>query len=158
MPHIHELYDFTSSAYVMHPTEPKICFHLHKKFNKWMQIGGHIELDEDPEEALLHEMEEEAGLSRDQYDIIELHDQPQSEGYKQLPLPINVNVHPITDTHKHIDLVFLVKSKTDVLNPQKGESQDIQWFTREEVEQLKDDGQLFPGNYSTCIWIFENAM
>jgi len=160
MPHIHELYDFTASAYILHPTEPKICLHLHKKLNKWMHVGGHVELDEDPEQALTHEMEEETGLKRDQYEIIQVHDQPATDGHKQMPLPINVNVHPMKDSilpnHKHIDLVFLVKSKTDALKPQEGESQKIGWFTRKEIEDLKASEKLFPGNYNTCVWILDH--
>ncbi len=52
MPHIHELYDFTASAYILHPTESKILLLLHKKLGKWLQPGGHIELSEDPLQAL----------------------------------------------------------------------------------------------------------
>lgn len=155
MPHIHDLYDFTVSAYIVHPIEPKICLHLHKKFNKWMQIGGHVELNEDPLEALTHEMEEEAGLHRDKYKILQLFDQPQGSGYKQLPLPININVHPIEGVHQHIDIVYLVRSKVTVFKPQPNESQDIRWFTREQIEELKNKNMLQPGNYSTCIWILD---
>ncbi len=62
MAHIHEHYDFTVSAYVLHPTQPKIALHFHKKLFKWLQFGGHVELDEDPAQALTHELLEEAGF------------------------------------------------------------------------------------------------
>jgi 8-oxo-dGTP pyrophosphatase MutT (NUDIX family) len=56
MPHIHEKYDFTVSAMIMHHSEPKLGLHFHKKLRKWLQAGGHIELHEDPLQALEHEL------------------------------------------------------------------------------------------------------
>lgn len=62
MAHIHEKIDFTVSAYIVHPNLDKILLVHHKKFNGWLQIGGHIELDEDSDMALMREIEEECGL------------------------------------------------------------------------------------------------
>lgn len=154
MPHIHEHYDFTAAAYIVHPTEPKICLHFHRKLKSWLQIGGHIELNEDPLMALTHELEEEAGLKQGDYQFIELAEQPKAKKYKYIPLPMTINVHEITEKHKHIDIVFLVRAKTDRLKPQKGESQEIGWFNKDEVEQLFQKGVMKQGTYDTCLWIF----
>ena len=59
MAHIHEKIDFTVAIFVVH--EEKILIIHHRKLNKWLPLGGHIELDEDPEIAALREAKEESG-------------------------------------------------------------------------------------------------
>jgi len=38
------------SVFIVH--RDKVLLIYHKYYNEWLPIGGHIELDEDPEEAL----------------------------------------------------------------------------------------------------------
>ena len=56
MAHIHEKIDFTVAIFVVH--DEKILLIHHRKLNKWLPLGGHIELDEDPEQAALREAKE----------------------------------------------------------------------------------------------------
>ena len=51
MAHIHEKIDFTVAIFVVH--DGKILLIHHRKLNKWLPLGGHIELDEEPEIAAL---------------------------------------------------------------------------------------------------------
>ena len=60
MPHIHEKIDFTVSLFIVEG-ERVLLVH-HKKLNCWLPIGGHIELEEDPEQAAYREAKEECGL------------------------------------------------------------------------------------------------
>ena len=46
---------FYVSVYVYDPKSEKFLLIKHRKTGKWLQPGGHIELDEDPEEAALRE-------------------------------------------------------------------------------------------------------
>jgi 8-oxo-dGTP pyrophosphatase MutT (NUDIX family) len=69
MPHVHELYDFTTSAFIAY--NGTILLVQHKKIGKWLQPGGHIELDEDPLEALWREIEEETGLTKSHLEIVQ---------------------------------------------------------------------------------------
>ena len=50
MPHIHEKIDFTVAIFVVH--DRKILVIHHRKLDKWLPLGGHIELEEDPEQAV----------------------------------------------------------------------------------------------------------
>jgi len=156
MAHIHELYDFTASAYILHPSEPKVCLHFHKKLHKWLQPGGHIELNEDPLEALEHELLEETGLKSGEWEVIELTDQPHPRNSKTIPMPLHIEVHSFNETHKHIDFGFLIKSRTEILKPQKGESVKIGWFTKSEIIELNKSGQLNDGTLDICAWILSN--
>ena len=49
MAHIHEKIDFTTSVFIVR--DGKVLLHKHKKLGIWLQPGGHIELDEDPNQA-----------------------------------------------------------------------------------------------------------
>jgi len=60
MAHIHDKIDFTAAIFVVQ--DHKVLLIHHRKLNKWLPLGGHIELDEDPEQAALREAKEESGL------------------------------------------------------------------------------------------------
>lgn len=156
MPHIHELFDFTVSAFILHPTERKYCLHYHKKLHSWLQVGGHVELHEDPLEALTHELQEEAGLNPTDYEIIGSGDLPDIRGSKVLPIPVHFNVHTVVNTHKHIDMAYLIQAKTDILQPAVGESQQIGWYSIDEIATMHDKGELLDGTFDLLMWIDKN--
>ena len=53
MPHIHDKIDFTVAIFVVH--EGRVLVIHHRKLDRWLPLGGHIELDEDPEQAALRD-------------------------------------------------------------------------------------------------------
>jgi 8-oxo-dGTP diphosphatase len=157
MPHIHELYDFTVSFLVLHPTEPKILLHYHKKLSCWNQLGGHIELDEHPLQALERELEEEAGLKNEQYEIVSTNPQIHPRGTVSLPVGFGLFVYDYANSgHKHIDIPYLIKSKTSVITPADGESKQIGWFTKAEINNMHNDGLIEDSIFDICEWIFDN--
>ena len=154
MPHIHELYDFTASAYILNKAKDSICLHKHKKLGSWFQPGGHIELHENPIESLQHELAEELGWTQADYEIVEVSDQPQPPRELVLPLPVHFNVHNFGDTnHKHIDLCFLVQAKREDFAPQEGESQEIEWFNSSKLQEFAQDNKIHASTLETCMWI-----
>ncbi len=156
MPHIHELYDFTVSFLVLHPTEPKILLHYHEKLKCWNQLGGHIELDEQPMETLERELAEEAGLQKGSYEILETHKTPSPRGIISLTAGFGLFVYDYGNTgHKHIDIPYIIKSKTTYIKPAKGESEQIGWFSRNEISKMHNDGLIQDAIYDICEWIFE---
>jgi len=159
MAHIHELYDFTTSAFIMHPTDPKLLLLHHKKLNSWLQPGGHIELNENPLQALHHELEEETGLTPDMYTILEPADSPKTSGTSvTLPLPFYVSDHRFNDVHRHIDMTYLVHSNTDTLTTTPDGAHAIKWLTLDEIRQKYKNGEMFVDTLEICEWIFLNKM
>lgn len=159
MAHVHDLYDFTVSAFIVH--DQKVLLLNHKKLNTWLQPGGHIELNEDPETALWREIEEETGLTKSELTIIELqknnltaHTSPE---HKRLPMPFDFNVHPFgADTsHKHIDMSYLMNSNTDEIQQNIAESNDLRWFTKADIESMK--AELWPDIYVRSIFALNVA-
>ena len=157
MAHIHDLFDFTVSAYILHPSEPKICLHLHKKLAVWLQPGGHVELNEDPLQALEHELLEEVGFSSQDYEFAKLYDQPHPRYAKTLPLPFHTEVHEFADSgHKHIDSSYLIKAKIDSFNPKEGESKQVEWFSLDEIRIMHKESKIYDGTLDICEWVFND--
>ena len=60
MSHIHDLINFTVEVFIVY--QNKVLLRLHDKYNLWLSVGCHIELDEDPNQAAIREVKEEVGL------------------------------------------------------------------------------------------------
>ena len=129
MPHINEKIDFTVEAFVVHNNRVILIFH--KQLQKWLPLGGHIELDEDPEEALLREIKEESGLK---IEVLAEKPNVQFEGKKLLYTPSYLDIHDISPTHRHIGLVYFAKAMSDEIRLAPNEHEQIRWFTEADLE------------------------
>lgn len=131
MPHLHEKIDFTASAYVVYKNT--VLLRKHDKFKVWLDVGGHIELDEDPNQAVIREVKEEVGL--DVTLVGSTRTFADAKGEIELIPPRFLNRHPAGVNHEHIDLVYFATSTTDKIIPAEGheKSSDIKWFTKEEL-------------------------
>lgn len=130
MAHIHEKIDWTVSVFIVHNN--KVLIRKHDKYNIWLGVGGHIELDEDPIQAAKRECLEEVGLpitirGEDVYTMMD--DQRQN-----IPVPAFMNRHYINETHEHIDCIYFATSETDTVIPEN-ETDVWLWLTKEEVAQ-----------------------
>lgn len=132
MPHIHDLIDFTVVAYIVH--ENKVLLINHKKYDKWLPIGGHVELHEDPEEALMREIQEECGL---EVEILGERPDFSDPNVKPLITPTYMDIHSITETHRHVGLMYFAKAVSDKVTLADKEHNEIRWFTREELSDPK---------------------
>lgn len=137
MPHIHELIDFTVSVFIVH--DNKVLLIHHKKLNMWLPIGGHVELDEDPEQTLFREVKEECGL---EIEVISTKPTVESPGTKFLYTPSFLDIHNLPGNHKHVALTYFAKSKSDRFVHNKEEHNDIQWFAKEDLD--KSEFNLIP--------------
>ncbi len=129
MAHIHEKIDFTASVFIVH--EGKVFLHLHKKLGKWLQPGGHIELDEGPLEAAIREVKEETGFDIELIGGSQL-PELKNESSDILP-PKFLNRHAFNETHEHIDFTYFGKVVGGTLRPEDGV--ETRWLTKEELEE-----------------------
>lgn len=138
MPHIHELMDFVSSAYIVH--DDKVLLIFHKGLKRWLPVGGHIELNEDPEQALFREIQEETGIGPDQLTVLSSKPDIANDPITNLLyVPNRLEVHDITDTHKHINLAYYIKSSTDEIQLAPDEHDDIRWIAEQDLENADLD-------------------
>jgi ADP-ribose pyrophosphatase YjhB (NUDIX family) len=136
MPHIHEKIDFTVEVFIVYKN--KVLLRKHDKYKIWLAVGGHIELDEDPNQAAVREVKEEVGLDVELYDG-RSHVSGQSGTYIELIPPMFMNRHRINPTHEHVSLVYFATSNTDKLVLSETEkSEECKWLTANEVESSKE--------------------
>jgi 8-oxo-dGTP pyrophosphatase MutT (NUDIX family) len=131
MAHIHEKIDFTVAIFVVH--EGKVLLIHHRNLNKWLPLGGHIELDEDPEAAALREAEEESGL---EVELLGERPPTTERGTRALIAPRFLDIHRISDTHEHIGMIYWARLKQGTLRLSPSEHHDIRWCSAAELDHL----------------------
>ena len=132
MAHIHEKIDFTVAVFVVHGG--KVLLVHHRKLDKWLPLGGHIELDEDPEQAALREAKEESGL-----DVELLGERaPTTEpGTRALITPRFLDIHRISATHEHIGMIYWARPKAGSVQLAQEEHHNIRWCSTAELDALQ---------------------
>ncbi|HSU52505.1 MAG TPA: NUDIX domain-containing protein [Candidatus Dormibacteraeota bacterium] len=131
MPHIHEKIDFTVAIFIVH--QGKVLLIHHQKLDKWLPVGGHIELDEDPEQAALREAKEESGL---EVELLGERPPTTGPGTRALLAPRFLDIHRITDTHEHIGMIYWARPKNGAVTLAAAEHHDIRWCSSEDLDSL----------------------
>jgi len=114
----------TADVWLLSPDYTRVLLTLHHHFHAWVQLGGHLDAGETIRQAALREAWEESGI----------------EGIELLqPQIFDLDVHLVDaypgEDHYHYDIRFLGRSPTleYTVSP---ESDDLRWFTPDEVESL----------------------
>ena len=150
MPHIHELYDFVVSVFIVRKN--KVLLIYHKRYNEWLPIGGHIELNEDPEQALYREIREESGLK---VKILAPIPPVKHRGVKPIPTPSFVDAHRIDDKHKHIAFVYFGVAASDKVKLHTREHREFRWVGKNELKSR--ELRLTPSIYFYCLQALKQA-
>ena len=116
----------TASAILVTDDHRRVLLHLHKRLQKWLQPGGHIDEGELPWQAALREAGEETGLP--------VH---MPAGEHAL---LHVDTHSGGRKHIHLDLRYLVESPNVPPTPPDDESQDVHWFHWHQAIAAADPG------------------
>lgn len=129
---------FTVSIYIVH--EDKVLLHLHKKAKKILPLGGHIEINESPEEACIREVKEESGLKINLYNPLntELKNSCELVGEKLLINPMYTMLGEINPQHYHIDFVYYATANSFDTMPGAGESKLLKWYNKEDLKNAHD--------------------
>jgi len=97
----------TASAVVEDPADGSVLLHLHRRLDRWLQPGGHLEPGERPEVAARRETLEETGIDAAH---------PASG-----PRLLHVDEHPGPDGHVHLDLRYHLLARRDAAPTGPGE-------------------------------------
>ncbi|MCU0446224.1 MAG: NUDIX hydrolase [Microscillaceae bacterium] len=123
----------TGSAWIVSSDYQQILLTHHRKLDKWLQPGGHCETDDaDIWATAWREAQEETGLQSLQKTTENIFD---------------IDVHWIPargdmPAHEHHDIRFLFVAQAQEALNISAESNDLRWFTREEVLQLTDNESI----------------
>jgi len=115
----------TASAVVLSSSGSEVLLTLHPRVGAWLQLGGHCEpADETLAGAALREATEESGI----------------DGLTISPVPVHVDVHPITCSlgipTRHFDVRFAVRAPAGATPVRSDESLDLRWWP---VDALPED-------------------
>ena len=123
---------FTSSGYIV--WQSQVLLHWHEKVGSWLPPGGHIEINEDPAQAVLREIREEVDLD---VEICSTPDQLDFDYPLSVPRPEYVLIEdiddPIEGAHQHIDMIYFCRPLGD---PLQANNQCI-WLTKEDLENVR---------------------
>ena len=124
---------FTGSAWIVDNTHQWILMTHHKKLNKWLQLGGHADENENLLEVAYNEPVEESGLDgfsvvSDKIFDLDIHRIPQ---YKDIP------------PHYHYDIryIFTSKMNQDIVVVSE-ESKDVAWISKDDVLNKNDEQSI----------------
>lgn len=121
--------DLVVAGYII--SKNRVLLVHHKKLNMWLPVGGHIDENETPDEALLREIKEEIGID---VEVLNKMDISIKDAKRNLATPFYVNVHSVGD-HDHCCFYYLCRA----INPEKlkvnKELKNFGWFSKQELEQ-----------------------
>lgn len=136
---------FCASAFVINPKDKKILLVKHSDYDKWLQPGGHIELDETPEEAAIREVYEETGIK-----ITLLGERFPRED--DLIRPLGIQCNRKIDGNRFVDIIYAgIPNNPDAKLKINDESTEINWFSRNELERIP----IFPDVKITMDYILK---
>jgi 8-oxo-dGTP pyrophosphatase MutT (NUDIX family) len=141
--HNKPLKHYTASVFIFTNQLPaKVLLIHHKKFNKWMQPGGHQEEYENPVEAAIREVKEETGLDITPY-LANSH--PIDDHASLIPQPAYlleclIPKHGKEPEHYHLEQSYVVRIP-DLPIPKKAHDEHgAKWLQAEELDGL----DMFP--------------
>lgn len=138
---------FVVSGYIVFAG--RVLLVAHRKLKKWLPPGGHIEVRETPQEALIREITEEIGIP---VTIIAEQDTlGDDKSVQSLFVPHHIQLEDIDETHQHIDLVYFCKTMNNNISLEEKELISSRWFLAEELNPNVDihfDGVILPKHVS----------
>ena len=119
---------FTATGFVVH--DGAVALHWHPKVKAWLPPGGHIDENEDPVQAVLREIEEEAGLKTE---IVPAGPPLALDYPSQVEPPFTIMVEDIHDPvdgyHQHIDMIYICR----LVGPAEALSDGWLWVSGEQL-------------------------
>lgn len=138
----------TGSAFIVNEEHDNAMLVLHKKYNKWVAPGGHVEESEDAKHASFRETKEETGieylslLSQEVFDI-DIHRIPEREK--------NGIFEP---EHWHFDVRYLYQTREDgMINIDINEVNDYSWY---DIKTLKESDDISTKRMASKLESFIN--
>jgi 8-oxo-dGTP pyrophosphatase MutT (NUDIX family) len=123
-----------ASAWVVSTDHSRVLLHHHKKLDRWLQFGGHMDADKTPLEAARRELAEESGLPPHRVTLL-------SEAIFDLDIHV-IPANPKEAEHLHLDVRFCFSTDPDTPLVQSDESHALRWFGVDELAAVTDEPSL----------------
>lgn len=122
----------TASSWLIHPDGSKTLLTHHRKLNKWLQLGGHADGENNLLSVALREAYEESGLER----II-----PISEEIFDIDIH-HIPEHRKVSAHFHYDVRFALKAQGSEKVSVSVESHDLSWIAIHALQEKSDETSI----------------
>ncbi len=138
----------TASAWIVSRETGSVLLTHHRKLDRWLQLGGHVDGEPDVLAAALREAEEESGLRG--FEPVRIDGEA---------LLLDVDVHAIPARgqepgHEHHDLRFLFRvSEDQPIARQIRESKAMRWFPAAGIETRFDEESLARMARKAADWL-----
>ncbi len=120
----------TASCFIVDPATRHLLLHHHRRLDRWLQMGGHVDAGETARAAALREGAEESGLA--DLDLVVDH-------------VVDVDVHLIPAAkgepeHKHFDVRYVARTmRPESIKMAAAESNDLAWAALGEAESMMNE-------------------
>ncbi|EKT63032.1 NUDIX hydrolase [Providencia burhodogranariea] len=134
---INEYKHFTATAMIRN-SKGEFLLHKHPKLGFWLPPGGHIETNEEPQDAVIREVLEETGLACRVVDCAYpmKNKVSNSKHVHVLPMPLAILKEFIADNkkgdHWHIDMIYLC----ELITPNVMPDSTFCWIPFDEMSSL----------------------
>lgn len=113
---------FAATAYIVSKIDGqfKVLLHKHKKLNIWIGVGGHVEKEENPEQAVIREAKEETNLEITLVNQFCIQEEEIPKYGKEA-------------AHRHIDFIYFAFAK----NPENIRMEEKHgWFSFKDMDKM----------------------
>ncbi len=122
----------TASCFIVDPAGGRLLLHHHRRLDRWLQMGGHLEPGEAPMTAALREGREESGLSDlrllvDDVMDLDVHSIPAGKG---------------EPAHLHFDVRYAaITAQPETIASDPNESHELAWVPfADAVTRMNEEG------------------
>ncbi len=148
----------TATIYILEDQQVLLIYH--KKLQKWLPPGGHLEPNELPPEGAIREAKEETGLEVALTYQENIWIKPRWNG-KSFARPYmclleHIPEHNGCPAHEHIDFIYVGYPTGGTLIHNKSETDGIRWFSLAEIEALEKDVDIFEETYLVISQLIEH--
>ncbi len=119
----------TASCFIVDPSSKRLLLHHHRRLDRWLQMGGHVNAGERAPDAALREGAEESGLAD-----LEL-----------IGGIVDLDVHPIPAAgdepdHSHYDVRYVARTLWPAsIMIAGGESKELAWFDLDRAATMMNE-------------------
>ena len=139
MAHTSEKLDYTVTAFIVFKN--KVLLIYNKRYHKWFPPGGHIDKDEDLENALYREIEEETGYKKNDLKIVDFRNSLPNEDLfsdmkgRSIITPTFTDTHEASIGHIHYGFRYFFKTRKNIkLTSHDDYVIKHKWFSREDLK------------------------
>ena len=124
---------FTGSAWIVDESNSWVLMTHHKKLNKWLQLGGHADGNQDLLEVAYSEAVEESGFQKfkivtDNIFDLDIHSFPK---YKEIPKHFHFDIRFLLEANRHSEKILV-----------SHESKDVAWIQVNQLLKKNDDESI----------------